>query len=138
MIVGVILFGVVSLGIINTLFMSLYERMFEFGVLRALGTRPFSMGRLIVFEAGGLAVISIVLGLIIGFFVTYLVAQIGIDYIGIEYEGVTFTELLYPVLELRQFIIYPVLVFFFTMLVGLYPAFYAGRLNPVDAMRRSF
>ena len=42
-IMGVILFGVVVFGIINTLFMSLYERMFEFGVLRAVGTRPFGM-----------------------------------------------------------------------------------------------
>ncbi|HDL03870.1 MAG TPA: ABC transporter permease, partial [candidate division Zixibacteria bacterium] len=42
-IVGLILFGVVALGIINTLFMSLHERMFEFGVLRAVGTRPFTM-----------------------------------------------------------------------------------------------
>ena len=43
-IVGVILFFVVIFGIINTLFMSLYERMFEFGVLRAVGTRPFGDG----------------------------------------------------------------------------------------------
>ena len=51
-IMGVILFGVVVFGIINTLFMSLYERMFEFGVLRAVGTRPSGMARLVLFEAG--------------------------------------------------------------------------------------
>ena len=36
-IIGALLFIVVVFGIINTLFMSLYERMFEFGVLRAVG-----------------------------------------------------------------------------------------------------
>ena len=40
-IMGVILFGVVVFGIINTLFMSLYERMFEFGVSACRGDAPF-------------------------------------------------------------------------------------------------
>ena len=65
---GVVLFGVVVFGIINTLFMSLYERMFEFGVLRAVGTRPLGMARLILFEAGALAIVSIVLGAILRFY----------------------------------------------------------------------
>ena len=61
-ILGIVLFGVVVFGIINTLFMSLYERMFEFGVLRAVGTRPFRMAQVILFEAGALAIVSIGLG----------------------------------------------------------------------------
>ncbi|MCK4302483.1 MAG: ABC transporter permease, partial [candidate division Zixibacteria bacterium] len=52
LIVAIILFGVVSLGIVNTLFMSLHERMFEFGVMRAVGTRPVAMGQLVILEAG--------------------------------------------------------------------------------------
>ena len=134
---GLILFGVVALGIINTLFMSLHERMFEFGVLRAVGTRPFSILQLVSYEAGSLAVLSIVLGGILGFLITYIVAQTGIDYTGIEYSGVTFRKLLYPVLDVRQFVEYPLWVFLFTMLVGLYPASYAARMSPAAAMRRS-
>ncbi|MBN2321646.1 MAG: ABC transporter permease [Acidobacteria bacterium] len=134
---GLMLFGVVALGIINTLFMSLHERMFEFGVLRAVGTRPFSILQLVTYEAGSLAVLSIVLGGILGFVVTYIVAQTGIDYTGIEYSGVTFRKLIYPVLHIRQFIEYPLWLFLFTMLVGLYPASYAARMSPAAAMRRS-
>lgn len=134
---GLILFGVVALGIVNTLFMSLHERMFEFGVLRAVGTRPFSIVQLVVYEAGSLAVVSIVLGCILGFAVNYIIAQTGIDYTGIEYSGVTFRKLLFPVMNIRQFIEYPIWVFFFTMLVGLYPAGYAARMSPAAAMRRS-
>ena len=134
---GFILFGVVALGIINTLFMSLHERMFEFGVLRAVGTRPFSILQLVTYEAGSLAVLSIVLGGILGFVVTYIVAQTGIDYTGIEYSGVTFRKLIYPVLHIRQFVEYPLWLFLFTMLVGLYPASYAARMSPAAAMRRS-
>lgn len=135
---GLILFAVVALGIINTLFMSLHERMFEFGVLRAVGTRAMAMGRLIIFEAGALAMVSIILGAILGLIATYIVMQTGINYTGIEFAGVTFRKLLYPVLDVDQFLIYPAAVFIFTLIVALYPAAYAGRMKPAEAMRRSF
>ena len=137
-IMGVILFGVVIFGIINTLFMSLYERMFEFGVLRAVGTRPFGMARVILFEAGALAIVSIGLGAILGFVLTAVLAHVGIDYTGIEMMGVTMQEFIYPVLEIQQFIIYPIWVFISTIIAGLYPARYVAKMVPVDAMRRSF
>ncbi len=136
-IVGLILFGVVALGIINTLFMSLHERMFEFGVLRAVGTRPFGIARLIIFEAGALAVLSIGIGIMLGFLITYITSKVGIDYTGIEFAGITFRELLYPVLKLKQFIFYPFWVFVFTEIAGIYPAVYAARIVPADAMRKS-
>ena len=135
---GVILFAVVVFGIINTLFMSLYERMFEFGVLRAVGTRPFGMARVILFEAGALAIVSIGLGAILGFALTAVLAHTGIDYTGIEMVGVTMQEFIYPVMEIQQFIIYPIAVFIFTIIAGLYPARYVAKMAPVDAMRRSF
>jgi ABC-type lipoprotein release transport system permease subunit len=134
---GLILFAIVALGIINTLFMSLHERMFEFGVLRAVGTRPSGIAQLIVYEAGSLAILSIALGCILGFMATFITAGIGINYTGIEYVGVTFRKLIYPVLRTRQFIEYPLWVFVFTTLAGLYPAIYAARMLPSAAMRRS-
>ena len=137
-IMGVVLFGVVVFGIINTLFMSLYERMFEFGVLRAVGTRPFGMARVVLFEAGALAVVSIGLGAILGFILTAVFTRVGMNYTGIEMMGVTIQEFIYPVLEIQQFIVYPISVFIFTIIAGLYPARHVAKMVPVDAMRRSF
>ena len=137
-IVGLILFGVVSLGIVNTLFMSLHERMFEFGVLRAVGTRPSAIFRLVLGEAGALSVISIGVGLVISALILIFVSHSGIDYTGIEYAGVTFREKIYPVIRVVQFIKYPFWVFVITTVVGLYPAAYASRLTPARAMRKSF
>lgn len=137
-IMGFILFIVVAFGIVNTLFMSLYERMFEFGVLRAVGTRPFGMARLILFEAGALAVVSIALGIILGSIITGVLAHFGINFTGIEMMGVTIQEYVYPVFAAEQFIIYPVSVFVFTIIAGLYPAWHVARMSPVDAMRQSF
>jgi ABC-type lipoprotein release transport system permease subunit len=137
-IMAIIVFGVVSLGIVNTLFMSLYERMFEFGVLRAVGTRPLAMGRLVILEALALGLIAVVLGCILGFGLTYLITVTGIDFGGIEYEGVTFRKTLTPAIHFQQFTLYPAALILFTALISLYPAAYAARLTPAKAMRKSF
>ncbi len=136
-ITGIILFGVVALGIINTLFMSLHERMFEFGILRAVGTRPYRVSLLIMFESASLAVLSIILGMILGFIITMILDKTGIDYRGIELGGVTIREMLYPVLHTKQFFVYPLAVFLFTTVISLYPALYAARLIPAEALRKS-
>lgn len=137
LITSIILFGVVALGIINTLFMSLHERMFEFGVLRAVGTRPGRMALLIVFEAGALAAVSIALGVVLGLAVTLLTARTGIDYRGIEYSGVIIRDFIFPVLTRKQFILYPLAVYLFTIMTAVYPAIAAARLAPAEAIRRS-
>jgi len=136
-IIGVLLFGIIALGIINTLFMSVYERMFEFGVLRAVGTRPGGLRRLVVYEAGALGLLSCGLGIVLGFVVTFIICKTGLDYRGIEYMGLAFKDLLYPIMTVGQFIIYPIAVFIFTVLVGLYPAGYASKMSITKAMRRT-
>ena len=136
-IIGLILFGIVSLGIINTLFMSLYERMFEFGVLRAVGTRPGAMARLVILEAGWLGAIGVVFGVLLAALTIWILGQTGIDYSGVEFAGATMRELLYPVSHTSQYTIYPTIVFVLTAVVGLYPALYAARLTPAEAMRRA-
>ena len=138
LIIGFILFAIVALGILNTLFMSMHERMFEFGVLRALGTRPRAMAALILFEATALAGVAVVLGVVLGVAIIAVFRHFGIDYTGIEAMGVTFRQLLYPQFQLRQFVLYPLVVFVLTLLISLYPAGHAARMQPAEAMRRSF
>jgi ABC-type lipoprotein release transport system permease subunit len=133
-----ILFGVVALGIINTLFMSIHERIFEFGVLRAVGTRSYYVASLVLFEAGALALLSIGFGLMLGFVITGITSQVGIDYTGIQFAGVTFRQLLYPVLAVNQFTVYPFWVFVFTIIVGCYPAIHTARMAPADALQKTF
>ena len=137
-IMAIILFGIISLVIINTLFMSLHERMFEFGVLRAVGTRPMKMALMILFEAGSLAVIAAIIGSILGYLAVTLIGINGVDYTGIEYAGATFRDPLYPVLSIMQFITYPVLFFTFTIITALIPGWSAARMKPAEAMRKSF
>jgi ABC-type lipoprotein release transport system permease subunit len=133
---GLILFILVSIGIVNTLFMSIYERIFEFGVMRAVGTRPFGVWRLIVFEAGCLALLSIGIGLVLGFAITFIATRLGFNYHGVEFVK-TAINIVYPVIKLRQFLVYPLFVMIFTILAGIYPALHGARLVPAKALRRT-
>jgi ABC-type lipoprotein release transport system permease subunit len=132
-----LVFCIVAVIIIHTLFMSLYERMFEFGVLRAIGTRPVNMALVIFFEAASLALISIVFGLGLGLLVMKIFSVYGINYMGIEFASVTITEMIYPVMTSRQFTFFPALIFIFALIAAIYPAVFAARLTPARAMQRS-
>ncbi len=132
-----LVFCIVAVIIIHALFMSLYERLFEFGVLRAVGTRPLNMSLIIFFEAASLSLISILIGLGLGFVVMQIFSTYGINYKGIEVAGVTITELIYPVMTLKQFTLFPALIFLFSIIAALYPAVFAARLTPAKAMQRS-
>ncbi len=136
-IISFLVLGIVAVTIMNSLFMSLYERMFEFGVLRAVGTRPVNMAFVIIFEAASLSLISIFIGLVLGFLVMQYFSVHGIDYKGIEFAGVTITDLIYPVMRLRQFSVFPVLILVFSLIAAIYPAVFAARLTPARAMQRS-
>lgn len=135
-ILAVILFGIIAFGIMNTLFMSLYERMFEFGVLRAVGTRPSVVARMILYEAFMLAFVSSIAGVIMGIILIGFYSKYGIDYRGIEYAHLVFKDKIYPNFRLVQFILYPPCLIVFATLVGIYPAVYAAKIIPATALRK--
>ena len=135
-IMGTILFLIIVLGITNTLLMGLYERMFEFGVIKSIGTTPWQAARIMLFEAVCLGFVSIIVGLILALFVTALFANYGIDYIGIEFSGVTFQEKIYPSYKWSRLVLYPFLSLGFTLLASLYPAFKLWKMLPVEALRK--
>ncbi|MBT3983417.1 MAG: ABC transporter permease [Bacteriovoracaceae bacterium] len=136
-ILSTILLALVSLGILNTLFMSLYERLFEFGVLRSLGTRSRSLLLMILSEAAALSLLSMFFGIIIAIVIGGFWAKYGIDYAGVEFAEITFSDKIYFVFSVKQFVLYPILIFVFTLLVGLYPGIHATRITLADALKKS-
>ena len=65
-IVGLILFLLASLGVINSMFMSIYERIYEFGVAKAIGTKPIQLLQLVLFEGFLISVMSCGFGIALG------------------------------------------------------------------------
>ncbi|OGG96095.1 MAG: hypothetical protein A2508_06640 [Candidatus Lambdaproteobacteria bacterium RIFOXYD12_FULL_49_8] len=131
----VIVFGIVALSVMNCLFMAFFERIFEFAVLRAIGTRPYQMALMVTLEAAVLSALGVFMGLVIGGGFTGILAVWGIDYGGIEMQGVTMQESVFPVVNWKQFFLYPLFFFGFSVLVGLYPAIHTARLVPAKAMK---
>jgi len=132
-----IIFSIVGLLIMNTLFMSLYERLYEFGVLRAIGTKPINLASMIILEATVLSIISIIIGVSLGFSFSYYFSVNGMNITGAEFGGTTLTEPLYAVMQLSQYLLNPMYVFIFSIVAAIYPAIYAARLTPAKAMKRS-
>ncbi|MBF0236596.1 MAG: ABC transporter permease [SAR324 cluster bacterium] len=135
-IIGAILFFIVGLGIMNSLLMGLYERMFEFGVLRSIGNTPRQMLKLIFYETVCLAGISVIGGLILSAMLMTLMGYVGIDYSGIDFGGITFQEKIFPQWTLYQCIKYPLWAVICTLLAAIYPGWVVSRILPVEALRK--
>jgi len=136
-ITAVILFGLVVFGIVNSLFMSVYERMYEFGVMKAVGTRQGTISVMVILEAFWLAVISMILGSIMGLVIVGITSKTGIDFGNIEVSGIIFDSAIHPILKWSGIWMYPVFTLLLTTAAGIYPGIHAGRLNAAEAMRKS-
>ncbi len=133
----VILFAVIALTTMNTLFMSLYERMYEFGIMKAIGTRPFFIFKLILVEALALGIFSALLGIIVGGLITLITNFTGIHHLtDVEYLGATIKEAIRPIPSLKQYTLYPISILIFAMLASLYPAINAAKIDPSKSMKK--
>jgi ABC-type lipoprotein release transport system permease subunit len=131
----------VAAGIFNTLFVSVMERLREFGVLMAIGFSPGKLFRLVMFESLWLALIGLVGAAVLTVGPYYYLATTGIDFTkfvgeqGAEIAGITLTEAfkagIYP--ESLVFIITASVIA--VLLSGLYPAWKAGRVEPVETIK---
>ncbi|MDX1475980.1 MAG: FtsX-like permease family protein, partial [Reinekea sp.] len=136
-IVGGILFVVAILGVINAMFMSIYERTYEFGVIIAIGTRRMSVLTLILVEGLVMCLGSLIIGAALGALITVIIGNVGIDYGSMEFSGVALAEVLRPELRMLQFTDLPFAVFVMTMVACVYPAIHASRIIPATALHKS-
>jgi ABC-type lipoprotein release transport system permease subunit len=127
---------ILAVGVLNTVLMVILERTREFGVLRALGTRPLQVFVLIVMETACLALLGIVLGAAGGVIANWLLSTYGITLSeGIEYGGVAFNKILGKI-SLKSLLVPPAVVLGTAVLVSIPPALRAARIKPVSAMEQ--
>lgn len=136
-IVGIILFLLASLGVINSMFMSIYERIYEFGVVKAIGTTPSQIMQLVLCEALLLGILSCFFGAIFGYGLSTYFAENGIPMGRMEVGGVVLDGNIYTQITAAQFINYPIYVILLTLAAALYPASFAAKIVPSEALQRS-
>ncbi|NLP11173.1 FtsX-like permease family protein, partial [bacterium] len=131
--VGTIALIVASLGIINTMVMSILERTREIGVMKAVGASGRQIQSIFFFEAGVIGLLGGGLGVVLGWLVSRLanwIANIWVAHQGGAGGEIDFFYL--PIWLIAGALLFSLLV---SLLAGWYPATRASRINPVAALR---
>ena len=126
---------IVAIGVLNTVLMSILERTKEFGVMRALGTRPFTVLKLIVLETAILCIISIAMGALLSLSFNHYLSIHGIKLsTPFDYGGIRWDTILSEV-NSRTLYVPAIVTFLAALTVSVFPAIRAARIVPVKAMR---
>ena len=126
---------IVAVGVLNTVLMSVLERTREYGVLKAMGTQPRQIIKLILTEVNILAFASVIIGIGIGLLANYYLSRTGITLAEpLSYGGMEF-KVMKSEINLRSFVIPAVTIFLSATFVGLFPALKAAHTDPARSMR---
>ena len=135
-----ILFLIVGIAILNAVLMSVLSRKRELGVMRALGLTGGETGVLVLLEGLLLTAIAGVMGMALGFGVTWLFFRDGLDLSGLLDSDLTFSGLVFDPVMVPRFRLVHVLqslgfIAFIGITASLYPAYHASRMDPAEAIK---
>ncbi len=126
-----------GLGVMNTMIMSTYDRMREFGIIRAIGGTPFRIIKQVSLEAIILTFIASIIGTILGLSVALYFQKFGFDVSGkgnLSFGGVVMDPIWKGSVSVGIVILPLILMFLVSVFSSLYPASIAARINPVEAI----
>ncbi len=140
--IGAVSLFVATVGIVNTMYVSVMERTREIGILKAIGYRPKQIMGMFLSEAALTGVIGGFTGLLLGYALSFLMGGElagstfgGRAFGGPPGGGSTASTGVVPVFstELIVFaLVFPVIL---ATAAGLYPAWRASRMNAVAALK---
>ena len=131
----------VAAGILNTILMAVLERTREFGIMMAIGMSPYKLFKLVLTESFWIGVVGLIMGVIVSAPFYYYFSTTGLDLSSMMPEGYSAGGgvPMYTVMKIRLFpesvVAIFVIVFLLTLLAGLYPAYKAGKVPPVESIR---
>lgn len=131
-----VVFIAMAFGIVNTLLMAVFERIREFGLLKALGLKPRGIVQGVLMESLLLLLLGTAAGNLLGLLSTSALAGTGIDLsalaAGLEYVGMP--RVIFPKVHMFDFALANAVVIVLGLAVSLYPALKAARFTPVEAL----
>ncbi|QYA26455.1 ABC transporter permease [Gramella sp. MT6] len=134
---GLILLAL-TCGIVNTMLMSVLERIRELGMLMAIGLNKRKIFFMIMLETIYLTLIGCPIGLLMGWLTVTILGRTGID-MSMFSEGLAsygFSSMIYPALDQEKYMIIMTMCFITAILSAIYPAYKALQLNPSEAIRK--
>jgi len=114
-----------GIGILNIMLVTVAERTREIGLRKAVGANNRAVRNQFLLEAGTLTSLGGFIGIILGVIASYLISLL-MEYLGYDWAFVVSISSI--VLAISVSILTGVVF-------GLYPAFKASKLNPIDALR---
>ena len=129
--VGMIAIVVASLGIINTMVMSILERYKEIGIMKAVGASNRDVRKIFFFESGVIGFMGGVFGLALGWLVGMII-NIVINSIAVRQGVPDMNYFSFPWWLCLGAIAFSILV---SLIAGIYPTIRAARVDPVVALR---
>lgn len=130
---------IVAVLIANTLLMSVFERTRELGILAALGMKGHQITGMVLLEAGTLAFFGVIGGLLIGSLVVWYLSINGMyvgDDVASMVEGFVYPSVFYARIAPIDFLALSVAMLLIVLLAALYPARFAARLEPAEALQQ--
>ena len=129
---------VIAFGIANTMVMSVFERVREFGILKAIGTKPSQLFGMVILESVMLALLGMALGGILSGINIWFWARNGLDLSmfaeGLEAFGMP--TVIYPFLRGTNIISAVLLALGMAVLSAFYPGLRASRIMVASALRK--
>lgn len=129
--IGMIALVVAVIGIGNTMTTSVYDRINEIGILKVLGCDPDELLYLFLLESGILGG----LGGLIGILISYGMTEVGVNKLAVKLLNMpkgTELAVIPPWLAVSAFLF----AIFLGVLAGFFPAKWAAKLRPIDAVRK--
>lgn len=128
----------VTFSVVNTFIMTVFERTREFGMMLAVGMRPFGIVGMLQWEAAFLWAIGTTAGLLLAVALVAWLSGVGI-YLGADIERLAsqmyMPTRLYPTLAMEALTTAPLVMFVATQLAAVLPSLRLRRLQPVTALR---
>jgi putative ABC transport system permease protein len=123
-----------AIGIVTTLYTSVNERVKEIGTMKAIGAKPWFILSMFLSEAVLIGLIGSTLGISTGVGVAYLLTS-GFGGSGGGPPGAAAAHIT-PIFLLNDLLYVWFLSLSISLVAGVYPAWKASRLSPLEALRR--